>query len=133
MVGSDGSLGGAGTGERCRRCGRGCMPLPRFGTPASYVCALGSSHLPRYAARVRRMIGFMVTGLMAIITVPAGAMMILFGAFPGEAVITAAQRQERVILVFGGVFFLIAGILCTITAIRIRPRPGDMQPPPELD
>lgn len=75
------------------------------------------------------MIGFMVTGLMALIAVPAGAMMILFGAFPGEPVVTAAQRQERIILVAGGVVFLVAGILLTLVAIRLRPRPGDFDPP----
>jgi uncharacterized membrane protein HdeD (DUF308 family) len=75
------------------------------------------------------MIGFMVTGLMALITVPAGAMMILFGTFPGEPVVTAAQRQERVILIVGGVVFLVAGILLTLVAIRLRPRPGDFDPP----
>jgi uncharacterized membrane protein HdeD (DUF308 family) len=79
------------------------------------------------------MIGFMVTGLTALITLPAGAMMVIFGAFPGEAVITAAQRQQRIILIAAGVFFVVAGILCAITAIRIRPRPGDLEPPPDLD
>ena len=59
------------------------------------------------------MIGFMVTGLMALITVPAGAMMALFGAFPGEPVVTSAQRQERIILVAGGVVFFVAGVLLT--------------------
>ena len=75
------------------------------------------------------MIGFMVTGLMALITVPAGAMMILFGGFPGNPVVTAAQRQERIILVAGGVVFLVAGILLTLVAIRLRPRAGDVDPP----
>ena len=79
------------------------------------------------------MIGFMVTGLLGLITVPTGAMMILFGSFPGEPVVTAAQRQERVIVVGGGVVFLVAGILLTIVAIRLRPRPGDLSPPPDLD
>ena len=79
------------------------------------------------------MIGFMVTGLMALITVPTGAMMILFGSFPGEPVVTAAQRQERIILVAGGVVFLVAGILLTLVSIRLRPRPGDFDPPPDLD
>lgn len=79
------------------------------------------------------MIGFMVTGLMALITVPTGAMMILFGSFPGEPVVTAAQRQERIILVAGGIVFLVAGILLTLVSIRLRPRPGDFDPPPDLD
>ncbi len=75
----------------------------------------------------------MVTGLMALITVPTGAMMILFGSFPGEPVVTAAQRQERIILVAGGIVFLVAGILLTLVSIRLRPRPGDFDPPPDLD
>ena len=75
------------------------------------------------------MIGFMVTGLMALITVPTGAMMSLFGAFPGEPVVTAAQRQERIILVAGGVVFFVAGILLTLVALRLRPRAGDLDPP----
>ena len=79
------------------------------------------------------MIGFMVTGLMALITVPTGAMMILFGSFPGEPVVTAAQRQERILLVAGGIVFLVAGILLTLVSIRLRPRPGDFDPPPDLD
>ncbi len=79
------------------------------------------------------MIGFMVTGLMALITVPTGAMMILFGSFPGEPVVTAAQRQERIVLVAGGIVFLVAGILLTLVSIRLRPRPGDFDPPPDLD
>lgn len=69
------------------------------------------------------MIGFMITGLTAIITVPTGAMMIIFGTFPGEAVVTAAQRQDRIIVISFGVLFLITGILCTLTALRLRPRP----------
>ncbi len=76
------------------------------------------------------MIGFMVTGLMALITVPTGAMMALFGAFPGEPVVTAGQRQTRAILVGGGVVFLVAGILLTLVALRLRPRAGDLDPPP---
>ncbi len=75
----------------------------------------------------------MVTGLMALITVPTGAMMILFGSFPGEPVVTAAQRQERIVLVAGGIVFLVAGILLTLVSIRLRPRPGDFDPPPDLD
>ena len=75
------------------------------------------------------MIGFMITGLTAILTVPTGAMMIIFGAFPGEAVVTAAQRQERIIVISFGVVFLITGVLCTLTAIRLRPRPA---PPEEV-
>ncbi len=75
----------------------------------------------------------MVTGLMALITVPTGAMMILFGSFPGEPVVTAAQRQERILLVAGGIVFLVAGILLTLVSIRLRPRPGDFDPPPDLD
>lgn len=75
----------------------------------------------------------MVTGLMALITVPTGAMMILFGSFPGEPVVTAAQRQERIVLVAGGIVFLVAGILLTLVSIRLRPRPGDHDPPPDLD
>jgi uncharacterized membrane protein HdeD (DUF308 family) len=87
------------------------------------------SHVAGYPDGVRRMIGFMVTGLMAIITVPTGAMMIIFGLFPGEDVVTAAQRQERIIVVSFGVFFLIVGILCTLTALRLRPQPV---PPEEV-
>ena len=79
------------------------------------------------------MIGFMVTGLLALIAVPAGAMMIVFGRFPGEPVVTAAQRQERILLIGGGIVFLVAGILLTLIAIRLRPRPGDLEPPPDLD
>ena len=75
------------------------------------------------------MIGFMVTGLMALITVPTGAMMAVFGGFPGEPVVTAAQRQERILLIAGGVVFFVAGILLTLVAIRLRPRPGDFDPP----
>lgn len=75
------------------------------------------------------MIGFMVTGLMALITVPTGAMMALFGAFPGDPVVTSAQRQERIILVAGGVVFFVAGILLTLVALRLRPRAGDLDPP----
>lgn len=75
------------------------------------------------------MIGFMVTGLTALIAVPSGAMMIIFGRFPGEPVVTAAQRQERIILITGGVVFLVLGILCTLVAIRLRPRAGDLDPP----
>ncbi len=75
----------------------------------------------------------MVTGLMALVTVPAGVMMIVFGSFPDEPVITAAQRQERIILVGGGIVFLVAGILLTLVALRLRPRPGDFDPPPDLD
>ena len=90
---------------------------------------MGRSHLPRYADLMRRMIGFMVTGLSALITVPTGAMMVIFGSFPGEPVTTAVQRQERIVLIFGGVVFLIAGILLTLVAIRLRPRAGDLDPP----
>jgi hypothetical protein len=75
------------------------------------------------------MIGFMVTGLMALITVPTGAMMALFGAFPGNPVVTSAQRQERIILVVGGVVFFVAGVLLTLVALRLRPRAGDLDPP----
>lgn len=82
---------------------------------------------------MRRMIGFMVAGLSALIAVPAGAMMILFGGFPGEPVVTEAQRQQRVILVGAGVVLLVAGILLTLVATRLRPRAGDLEPPPDLD
>jgi hypothetical protein len=75
------------------------------------------------------MIGFMVTGLMALIAVPTGAMMILFGGFPDEPVVTAAQRQQRVILVAAGVVFFVAGVLLTLVALRLRPRAGDLDPP----
>lgn len=75
------------------------------------------------------MIGFMVTGLMALIMVPTGAMMALFGAFPGNQVVTSAQRQQRIILVSGGVVFFVAGILLTLVALRLRPRAGDLDPP----
>jgi hypothetical protein len=79
------------------------------------------------------MIGFMVTGLLALIAVPAGAMLVLFGVFPGTAVVTAAQRQARTLLVAGGVVFLVAGILLTLTAIRLRPRAGELHPPVDDD
>ncbi len=59
--------------------------------------------------------------------------MIVFGRFPGEPVVTAAQRQERILLIGGGIVFLVAGILLTLIAIRLRPRPGDLEPPPDLD
>lgn len=77
---------------------------------------------------MRRMIGFMVTGLLALLCVPSGAMMILFGVFPGEAVVTAAQRQERVVLIVGGAVLLIGGALCAIVAIHLRPRAADPGP-----
>ena len=59
---------------------------------------------------------------MAILAVPTGAMPVIFGSFPGEPIVTAAQRQERLILIIGGVAFLVAGVLCALTAIRLRPR-----------
>ena len=74
-------------------------------------------------------IGFMVTGLMAILAVPTGAMPVIFGSFPGEPIVTAAQRQERLILIIGGVAFLVAGVLCALTAIRLRPRAPEGGPP----
>jgi uncharacterized membrane protein HdeD (DUF308 family) len=77
------------------------------------------------------MMGFMVGGILALILVPAGAMMVVFGSFPGEPVVTAADRQQRMLLIVFGTTFLIAGILLTLVAIRLRPRPGDFDPPPE--
>ncbi len=75
----------------------------------------------------------MVSGLLALSAVPSGAMMIVFGLFPGHAVVTAAERQERIILVGGGTVFLISGILLAFVSIRLRPRPGDFDPPPDSD
>ena len=64
----------------------------------------------------------MVCGSLALLALPAAVLVV---------VLRLASRELGAGSAVGALALLVIGVLCGLTCWRLRPRPGDLDPPPD--